>query len=270
MRFRISHCTRYTYQAPVFLEPQYLRFYPANKPHIAVENFKLHISPEPAGIGPRTDAENNIYHQCWFSGSHELLEITVDMEVSVEAINPFAFLPVATENPHPALEIYNQQESLPDDMLVWVNRIMEKQAAEPLALLVALCTAIRRDWDHEVRYENNLLTPAQCFEGRRGSCRDLSWMLINIFRAHNIPARFVSGYSHNPELEEGHELHAWVEIWVPGGGWVGGDPSAGILVNEQYIPIAASYHPAYTLPVQGSYRGTAHASLDTWVRIEEV
>ena len=88
-----------------------------------------------------------------------------------------------------------------------------------------------------------------------------------IFRQLKIPARFVSGYAFNPVLEDGHELHSWVEAWIPGAGWIGFDPVSGLLTNHFYIPVVSSFDPKYTLPVQGSYMGDATSKLETEVII---
>ena len=87
-----------------------------------------------------------------------------------------------------------------------------------------------------------------------------------MMRHQNIPARFVSGYAFNPELE-GHELHGWVEVWLQGAGWIALDPSAGLLATEAYVPLASSYHPVNTLPVQGTFRGQAEAAMKTRVSL---
>lgn len=91
-----------------------------------------------------------------------------------------------------------------------------------------------------------------------------------MLRNLSIPSRFVSGYAFNPELKVDHELHAWVEVWVPGAGWIGLDPSAGLLTNANYIPVSSSYIPENTLPVQGNFRGSSSAELTFEVSIIQV
>lgn len=124
-------------------------------------------------------------------------------------------------------------------------------------------------WKHAFNYEAELLDFNGCFNRPTASCRDLSWLMIDLLRSQNLAARFVSGYGPNPKLE-GHELHAWVEAWIPGAGWFGLDPASGKCVDDRYVPVCASHHPAKTLPVQGSYSGKAISRLKTLVRVEEI
>ncbi len=115
--------------------------------------------------------------------------------------------------------------------------------------------------------EENILSLETCFSERRGSCRDLSWMLMNMLRFKGFATRFVSGYSYVPGMKDGHELHAWVEVLLPGAGWLAMDPTLGLLVTEYHIPLATSFDPTRTLPVQGSYHGKAKSTMNTEVEI---
>jgi len=110
----------------------------------------------------------------------------------------------------------------------------------------------------------------QCFQEKHGSCRDLSWFMMNCLRFLGIPARFVSGYSFNPEIGQDHELHSWVECWLPGAGWLGVDPSLGLMTDHHYIPMACSFDPTKTLPVQGIYAGSATSNMSYEVVIKEI
>ena len=95
-------------------------------------------------------------------------------------------------------------------------------------------------------------------------------MLIHMLRMQGLAARFVSGYAFNPELDEGNELHAWVEAYLPGAGWLGLDPSLGLFADQNYIPLATSSLAQNTLPVHGNYGGTARARLATTVDIRQL
>lgn len=94
-------------------------------------------------------------------------------------------------------------------------------------------------------------------------------MLVHMLRNVGLASRFVSGYAFNPELTEGHELHAWVEVFLPGAGWVGLDPSLGLFSDNHYIPLAAGYSPELVAPVQGSFGGTASTDLkaEVWIKL---
>lgn len=273
MKFQVTHQTHYRYQGQVFLEPHRFYFYPIIKPGIQLFDFSLSVHPIPAGLTARTDAENNIFHQCWFNETIDELAITSQFKIENSAFNPFDFL--VEKDPKLehllALELYkNPTLQLDESIISWNREIQSNTGDNVITWLSVLCREINLNFDHTIRYQETILEPNFCFAEKAGSCRDLSWLMIQIIRNQGIPARFVSGYAYNSELETGHELHAWMEAWISGAGWIGLDPSSGLFVSENYIPIAASYHPANTLPVQGTFRGTVESQLETKVKIEQI
>ncbi len=269
MLLEIRHRTRYRYEKPITLEPQHFYFHPLSRAYFEIQHFELDSNPQPSLVSQRIDLESNSYLQCWYEKELDELELNTTLRIETHAFNPFDFL--VEKGPKTAETLaetpYKQQLPLASEAKEWTNSIA-KEHAQTTSLLSALCASIHTHWKHEARYDDSLLQPNTCFTQKQGSCRDLSWMLIAMLRSLNFPARFVSGYSYNPELGEGHELHAWVEVFVEGGGWIGLDPSSGLFTTECYIPVAASYHPANTLPVQGSYRGDAVSALVTSVQIK--
>ena len=199
------------------------------------------------------------------------MQIEVKMEVESKEFNFLDFIVEGKPKTdyQAVLQLYRDSSApLTPEIRVWIQQLKAGANGSPVNFIALLCAEIRKGWTHAISYETDLVNPASCFESRTGSCRDLSWMMMEILRDQKIPARFVSGYCHNPELEGGHELHAWVEAWVAGAGWIGADPSSGLLTTAGYVPVAASYHPVNTLPVQGSYRGDAVSTLETSVHIE--
>ena len=271
MELKIEHKTTYSYSEPVFLEPHHLYLYPSGRYIRNLHSFGITLTPEPAGLALRLDAENNAYYQCWFIGTHDRLEISVEMEVQTDELNPLDFLieskPILDHAE--ALKLYLHTDSPDKGMDSWIHEIEEAACGNLITFLSTVNREICNGWEHKVRYQTSLMEPEECFADLTGSCRDLSWMMIHIFRSRNIPARFISGYAFNPELE-GHELHAWVEAWIPGGGWIGLDPSSGLFTTDHYVPLSASFHPYNTLPVQGSYRGDGKSRLETVVNIYEL
>ncbi len=272
MKLKITHKTRYQYSEKVFVEPQHLYFYPLQRNYLTLDNFELKVDPASSGLAQRVDAEDNLYHQCWFNELQDQILITAEIEVESDEINPFNFLleQEAKTKYTKALDIFLETEALAPAIKNWVDELKDASDGNAITFLTYLNKEINNNWDHETRYESDLLDPSTCFKEKRGSCRDLSWMMINMLRNENIPARFVSGYAFNNELGEGHELHAWVEAWVPGAGWIAFDPSAGLLATNSYVPVVSSYHPANTFPVQGSYRGSSEAQLTFDVSIKEI
>jgi len=269
MILHIQHRTHYEYSEAIFPEPSHLYFYPSDRPYLQLLSHNLRVTPEPSGLSPRQDLENNFFYQIWYAASMSTITILMEMSVRVTRHNPLDFLvEYEPKTPHeeavvPYLKV---SEALTPNMKAWIGEIQSSNS-DPLAFVTTMAREIGEQWQHTLRYGSALLLIEECFESKKGSCRDLSWMMIQMMRHRGIPARFVSGYAFNPELGEGHELHGWVEIWLRGAGWVGVDPSAGLLTTAYYVPLAASCHPVNTLPVQGTFRGQAHAKLSTSVSI---
>ena len=138
---------------------------------------------------------------------------------------------------------------------------------DPLSFSAHLVREIHQGWTHELRPEHGILTPEECFDRKAGSCRDLTRMTMAILRNQGYPCRYVGGYCFVPELEDGHELHAWLEVYLPGSGWLGVDPSLGLLASEHHIPVATSFEPSRTMPVQGFYHGDAAAAMTANITI---
>jgi len=267
MLLNIEHDSFYTYSSPVFLEPHHFYFSPVARDYYRIVDFSITVDPSPVGLSQRNDAEGNTFHQCWFAEKLEHLKVSMKMELETMVYNPFGFLIEESEGKKEVLAPYLKCQQLSEEFKRWLKSFEEHSKDGIITLLGNICNQIHQEWTHEIRYEESLLDPNECFKTKKGSCRDLSWMLINGFRHLGIASKFVSGYSFNPELEEGHELHAWVEAWVLGAGWVGLDPSSGLFTNEYYVPVATSYLPANTLPVQGNFRGDASSKLETSVVI---
>ncbi len=275
MIIKVDHETEYQYNSPVFLEPQYLHFHPQNREYIRLNSFDIKINPIPTSTSHRLDAENNTMIQCLFSDPTERFKISAHLEIEMHAFNPFNFFiedsVTKKAEDQMVLEAYLKPlEEVTQRMVKWLNYKIKDVEENPVDLLSHLIGEIHNGWDHSPRYKKNLLKPDTCFNQNSGSCRDLSWMLIHFLRHLKIPARFVSGYAFNDQLGEGHELHAWVEAWLPGAGWIGIDPSSGLWTTQEYIPIATSYEPQRTMPVTGSYRGEAKSTLTTKVHIGKI
>ncbi len=279
MRIHIQHVTRYSYSAEVYPNTHYLYFHPMNRPYLRLVDYSIQADPQPSGLAGRLDRENNVYYQLWYLEMISHLDIRVEMDIELNSYNPYDFLldPVPDihapfqyqSTPDAMLQPYLKTEPLAADIRNYIEQAISNSSANVLDFFQELNRMIAAEWDHTVRMEENILSPDECFARKSGSCRDLSWMLINMLRSRGFPSRFISGYSYVPGMEDGHELHAWVEVLLPGAGWVAMDPTLGLLVTERHIPLASSYDPAHTLPVQGSYRGDAQSTMTTEVIISD-
>lgn len=289
MKLKISHLTRYDYTVPVELNPHTLLLKPLQRSYLNTRRYELQITPQPEGLEERSSIEGNPFFQVWFSGKTETLEITSAFEVEVQAFNPFSFIidqsfvdRIDLGAPHAfgyspgdeTLLYASLQTTASPALRAFADKALADSPADPIAYLNRLTASVHSRWAHIVREEDNLWSPEKTYSAAKGSCRDLSWMLIHMLRAQGLAARFVSGYAFNPELDEGNELHAWVEAYLPGAGWVGIDPSLGLFADQHYIPLACSSDAQQTLPVHGNYGGDLNAdviaTLTTRVDIREI
>ena len=285
MRLQVNHKTLYDYDAPAALNPHALYLKPLPRAYMRVHDFRLVVDPIPDGLEERISIEGNAYYQVWFSDETQKLEIDSSFIVDVRPFNPFSFIinhdfirqiePQSEQmfrySPEQEVLLYAPLQAQTEPSLrQFADPIFASSPDNPIGYLNALTAEVHREWDHIIREEENLWTPRATFEAREGSCRDLSWMLIHMLRMQGLAARFVSGYAFNPELDDGNELHAWVEAYLPGAGWVGVDPSLGLFADQNYIPLATSSFAQDTLPVHGNYGGTARARLETKVDIRQL
>ena len=279
MQYHVRHKTRYEFDRKVFFEPHLLRFFPRCSPHLKLLRHELSISPIPAGLSVIEESTGTMAHACWFDGMHEYLEIEAVFSVAVASRNPFAFLIHPSENNQLPLA-YESNETvilaasleanpLNEEMHHFVDGIIYSATRQTLPFVVALNSAIGERCRVVTREDGPPQTPETTFSNREGSCRDLTWLQIHLLRSVGIAARFVSGYFYLDAEEPRWELHAWVEVYLPGAGWFGVDPSHGIVCAVGHIPIAASPIPAQTLPVTGTFRGEATSHMNHQIIIEK-
>lgn len=281
MELEISHTTRYEFSDPVFLEPHVLRFQPrADGGQLPLE-FSLEIEPAPAGISAGLDAAGNIVSHVWFDGLHRSLTIHAHAAVEMLRDNPFDYLPDYGRSRLPvfyaaeadALRPYLHRNphglGQPDQIAVFGCRMRDAARGELVPLLTFLNNTIFERFERVCRNEPGVWAPERTWQEKRGACRDLSALFIDVCRALGVAARFVSGYEDLETAEDGGELHAWAEAYVPGAGWRGYDPSRGLAVSQNHIAVAAAASAAGVAPVTGTYRGSGvRSELQAEVRVE--
>lgn len=284
MKLKIHHTTGYHYPEKVFLEPHYLNFKPLPRPYYRIEDFSLKVEPRPSGISERVNLEDNREFQVWMNELTDRLVIRAEILLNVGEgeYSPMNFIlnPAQTVSP----EGFKYPEGTPSEFLSpfletsseypplnsFIRAAFEKGEGDLIAGLFELLDQIYNYWEHKRVEEESELDADDCFQTKKGSCRDLAWMMITMLRMQGLASRFVSGYAFSEEMDEGHELHAWVEVYLPGAGWTGLDPSLGLFTNEYYIPVAASFDPSYTMPVIGAYRGGVKGKMTTSLSIERL
>lgn len=284
MKLAIQHLTRYSYEVQVALGLHKLFLLPQAKSFQKVVKSKLSVSPTPEGQSIREDIAGNSYLLVWFENPAKELSIKSDLIINCEEFNPFSFIiepdflssinesqfgKFTYNDDFDKLVAAYVHSEVTEDIISFVKTLFS-ESSSLLDFLVRLTSQIHDGWKHLVREEESLWSPDKTYLSKKGSCRDLAWMQMNLLGVLGLASRFVSGYAFNPELEEGHELHAWLEVFLPGAGWVGMDPSLGLLTDHSYVPLAFHPSPQKTLPVQGKYGGESNSTLFTEVRVQLV
>ena len=266
MRYSILHNLNYSYSRPVFIEPLAVRLRPRSDSLQQVIKFKLDVIPIPEGLSEYIDQECNNAATLWFSGQHRTLSISAESEVEVATISPFNY--ILTDNDFLALPAiypqsyrHNLQPYLSHqygslELDEFVRPIMEETKGVTIPFLVRLTSRIHEEFDIVVREVGVPMEPKETIAKRNGACRDLAVLFMEGCRAVGLAARFVSGYRWSENLAEKQDLHAWSEVYMPGAGWRGFDPSIGLAITDRYIAVAAAANPVDTTPVSGTFRGT--------------
>lgn len=278
MLVQVTHNSRYDYSEEVILGMHKLYLIPQHRPFFRIEHQKFTILPDPDGQNYRQDLAGNWYKQSWFSTPTQFLEVSGEWIFKLQSFNPFGFIIERSfeENgwKNPFFEFSYEDKTaflipfLSDKSENQFSEFLQEIKKKSIGLvdfLVNLTQEIYQNWRHEIRHEQNIWDAAYTFDRKGGSCRDISLMQMEMLRELGLATRFVSGYAFNPDLDEGHELHAWMEVFLPGAGWVGLDPSLGLLTDHRYIPLACHPDPTRTLPVQGTFGGISDSELKTFV-----
>ncbi|MEO1004025.1 MAG: transglutaminase family protein [Cyanobacteria bacterium J06638_7] len=281
-RYRIEHSTTYSFDAAVWLNSHALRLRPREGHELRIESSRLRISP-PATLRWHRDAENNSVAIATFNTMASSLTIESEVVLQQYQQEPFDFLldPMALLFPFPyrAEEVlllgpYRQQEDWnrqEPTLEHWLNSLYEPgERVQTFSLLERINNRIESSLRYAQRLDPGVQTPAQTLSCGSGSCRDFATLFMATARRLGLAARFVSGYLHDPiALPGSGSTHAWVEVYLPGAGWKGFDPTTGTLAGPDHFAVAVARRPEAVPPVAGSYRGQAGAGLSVgvWVSL---
>jgi transglutaminase-like putative cysteine protease len=269
VQYQISHQTIYNYSQAVFLKPHLLRLHPRCDRNIQLHNFSLSVQPQPQGSSNFIDLDGNNLTKLWFAQPTEQLSIQILFKIETNCSNPFDYLlePWATILPfdYPQslfrqLEPYLKPNSFVADgvALALAQDIVMATQSNTLDFLFALNQRIYQDCEYIIRETGSPFPAGVTWRDKQGSCRDYAVLFMEVCRAVGIAARFVSGYQEGDRNMSPQDLHAWVEVYLPGGGWRGYDPTLGLLVSDRHIPLAASAIPEYTAPILGVVTPVQH------------
>ncbi len=275
MFFEIRHETNYYYSAPVQLGRQLLRFRPLSNANQHLHRFDVQVHPEPAGRSEIADLDSNTSLVVWFDGT-ETRRLQVEVSSTVETLraNPFDYI---WQGEHTLPMTYPPafRDALEPFMAALVGapvRDLSDEAArradgDAQEFLPMLARTVHERLERIVRLEGDPHPPEETLRRSEGSCRDLAVLFLAAARIQGFAGRFVSGYHCEPSGDGSHDLHAWAEIYLPGGGWRGFDPTTGFAVSNRHIAIAVGARPEQAAPVSGTYAGLATSRLETLVTI---
>jgi len=265
VHFEIRHITTYRYDAPVSLGPHTVRLFPRTDGNQRLLNFRCSIRPQPQLQSNVLDADGNPVMRLWFTGTTTALRIETTCQIETLRDNPYDYivdnpataLPVAYDRGDAALLATYLRDASPAPAVAELAAHLTRQAGNhTLAFLDTLNGYLHTGFERVIRDQGAPQRPEFTLTYRRGACRDLAVLFIAVCRTQGIAARFVSGYqAHADPPGEHRHLHAWPEVYIPGGGWRGYDPTHGRAVADAHVALAACGRAAGTLPVEGTYYG---------------
>ncbi|CAH0445622.1 hypothetical protein LMG10661_01826 [Ralstonia syzygii subsp. syzygii] len=272
IRVALNHVTHYRYDRLVGLSPQVVRLRPAPHCRTSILSYSMRVEPDGYFINWQQDAFANYQARLVFPEKTRAFKVTIDLVAEMAVYNPFDFFlpPEAEQFPF----------TYADDLAAELAPYLVKRAPTPrfAAFLAGIDRTPRRTIDflvelnqrlqHEIRYlirmEPGVQTPEETLALGFGSCRDTGWLLVQTLRQLGLAARFVSGYllQLTPDVKaidgpsgaevDFTDLHAWCEVYLPGAGWIGFDPTSGLLAGEGHIPVACTPEPGSAAPISGA------------------
>lgn len=278
MHLQISHHTRYAYNREVQLQPHLVYLRPRENPLLDVRRFALSFEPA-AELHWMRDDFDNLPVSAQFSAPASALDIFVESEVITADLPPFDFLvrDYASRFPfrYEPLHRFNLSPYLtpPSDetqttLRTWLDRHFVNRPTGTVRWLFALNETITRELGYRRRDEPGIQSAEKTLRLGSGSCRDFAVLFIECARTLGVAARFVSGYMYDPRAyEETFSMHAWAEVFIPGAGWRGLDPTHAIFCTHAYIPIAHAVVAESVNPIQGSFFSQVPAVAEMTVRV---
>ena len=270
----LTHYTGYTFARPVNVTPHVVRLRPAPHSRTPVEAYSLDVSPANHFINWQQDPFGNWVARLVFPEKIDHLSITVSLVADLMVINPFDFFIEEYAESFP----FEYEPSLKADLAPYLRPVDDSEQAgiwkealpalpeygvPTVQFLAGLNSAVHRDVAYDVRMEEGVQTPDDTLARAIGSCRDSAWLLVSLLRKYGLAARFVSGYlvqlAADQQALDGPsgtevdftDLHAWTEVYIPGAGWVGMDPTSALFAGEGHIPLSATPHPSSAAPIEG-------------------
>ena len=280
----LSHVTHYRYAKPVTLGSQVVRLRPAPHCRTPILNYVFKVTPTDHFINWQQDPQGNFQARLVFPEKTSEFKIEVELTADMASINPFDFFleEAAKEFPFSydailahELKPYLELEPLGPGLRSLLSRI-PRSKRNTIDFLVDLNGLIKNEVQYTVRMEPGVQTVEETLKLKSGSCRDSAYLLVQTARQLGLASRFVSGYliqltadvkpiDGSPAGPEADftDLHAWTEVYLPGAGWVGLDPTSGLLCGEGHIPLAATSDPETAAPITGTISSEGDEEVET-------
>jgi uncharacterized protein (DUF2126 family)/transglutaminase-like putative cysteine protease len=292
IRVALSHRTRYKFDRLVGLGPHEIRLRPAPHCRTPVLGYSLNVSPEPHFLNWQQDPYGNWVARLVFPERALKLEIEIDLVADLTVVNPFDFFVEEYAEKFPfayapglAKELIPFLETAPlgPRLTAWLDDFRKtiQPGENTVMLLVRLNHLLQSQVRYLVRMEPGVQTPEETLRNASGSCRDSGWLLVQILRNLGIAARFASGYliqlvadvkaldGPSGTDHDFTDLHAWAEAFIPGAGWIGLDPTSGLLAGEGHLPLACTADPGNAAPVIG-YTDVCNVEFDFAMSVTRV
>ena len=271
IKVALEHRTTYRFDRLVTIHPHVVRLRPAPHSRTRIESYSLTVEPADHFINWQQDPQANYLARLVFPKPTTFFRVEVDLVAEMAVFNPFDFFlepsaekfPFAYE-PELLVELAPYLRKAPATPLfkTYIDRI-DRSEKPTSSFLMELNQGLQKDIAYLIRMEHGVQTPEVTLQNASGSCRDSAWLMVQLLRHLGLAARFVSGYliqlkSDVKSLDgpsgteiDFTDLHAWCEVYLPGAGWVGFDPTSGLLTGEGHIPLAATPDPQSAAPISG-------------------
>ena len=267
----LNHVTHYRYDRLVALSPQVVRLRPAPHSRTPILSYSLKVTPAEHFINWQQDPQANYLARLVFPEKTCELRVEVDLIAEMSVINPFDFFPEPYAEKFPfKYEAWQRDELQPYLHTLRPTKLLRRfldsvpgKTMPSVDFLVDINQRVQRVVGYVIRMEPGVQSPEDTLRLGTGSCRDSAWLLVQVLRNLGLAARFVSGYLIQlvPDVKsldgpsgtevDFTDLHAWCEVYLPGAGWVGLDPTSGLFAGEGHIPVACSPQPSSASPITG-------------------